>query len=444
MNKTWTRCLPAFLRNRLEGRHELQKAIDNTGWLYLDNIIRMGIGFFVNAWIIRYLGPERFGILSYAIAFTALFAPIAQLGLDAVVVRDIVSEPDRRGEILGSAFALKLIAAILTIVLTIISISAIRPEDRTSHLLVGIIILGSLFQPLGVIDFWFQSQIQAKYSTIAKSSACITFYAVKILLIFMNASLVAFAWVGVAEFAFFSAGLIIAYHVAGQHISSWHPTKVMAKRLLKDSWLLTVSELIYFSYLRIDRIMIGEISGAAELGIYSVAAMAAEALLFIPTSVSLSVFPSVVRAKTISEEFFHDRLQQYYRLMVFLGYAIAVPITLFAGLLVPLLFGQTYTGAAQMLVWLTWAGVFMNLILARSYYLTAMNLTRVHFFVDLTGLMTNLSLNLLLIPRYGGMGAAWASVITYGLTSCALCFISRPLFKTGVMMVKAIIYPKFW
>jgi O-antigen/teichoic acid export membrane protein len=444
MNQTWIRFLPKFIRKSVEGRHELQKVMGNTGWLYLDNFIRMGIGFFVNAWIIRYLGPERFGILSYAIAFTALFAPIAQLGLDAVVVRDIVSEPERRGEIIGSAFALKFVAAILTIVLAMIAIFVIRPEDRTSHLLVGIIILCSLFQSLGVIDFWFQSQVASKFSSIARSSACIFFYAVKVVMIFSNASLAAFAWVGVAELAFFSSGLIIAYHIAGQRLSSWRPTRNMTRRLLLDSWLLMVSDLVYFAYLRIDRIMIGEISGAAELGIYSVAAMAAESILFIPTAVSLSLFPSVVEAKTSSEELFHVRLQKYYKLIVFLGYAIAFPLTLCSGWLVPLIFGPTYAKAAHMLVGLAWAGVFMNLILARSYYLTAMNWAHLHFFTDFSGLIINLALNFYLIPRYGGMGAAWASLITYAITAYALCFVSRPLFNTGIMMTKALIYPKFW
>jgi O-antigen/teichoic acid export membrane protein len=190
--------------------------------------------------------------------------------------------------------------------------------------------------------------------------------------------------------------------------------------------------------------MIGEMSGAAELGVYSVAAMAAESILFIPTAVSLSLFPSVVKAKNDSEELFHDRLQKYYKLIVFLGYAVAIPLTLCAGWLVPLIFGPMYAKAAHMLVGLAWAGVFMNLILARSYYLTAMNWAHLHFFTDFSGLAINLALNFYLIPRYGGMGAAWASLITYAITAYALCFVSRPLFNTGIMMSKALVYPKFW
>lgn len=444
MSHSWIRHLPACVKNRIEGRLALQSVISNSGWLVVDNILRMGVGFFVNAWLIRYLGPERFGILSYAIAFVAIFAPVAQLGLDAVVVRNIVNSPTRQNEILGSAFALKLAGAAVTIALTIASIIFLRPDDRLTQALVGICILGILFQSFGVIDFWFQAQIKSKYSVIAKSSACLTIYAIKIILILMGGSLIAFAWVGIAELFLISAGLVLAYRVTGQHIRSWQPTKEMTLRLLRDSWLLMVSDLIYYVYLRVDRIMIGEISGPAELGIYSVAVMAAESFFFIAQSVSLSLFPAIVEAKSVSQELFRERIQKYYKLMVFLGYAVAIPLSLIAVWFIPLVFGPIYSKAVPMLIVLVWGGVFLNLIHARSYFLTVMNWPRLHLIIDVLGCLANISLNLYLIPIYGGMGAAVASIITYFITAYIVCFAFKPLRETGVMMTKAMLYPKFW
>lgn len=440
----WTRYLPPFIRVKLEGRHALQNIISNTGWLLIDNIIRIGAGFFVNAWIIRYLGPERFGIFSYALAFVAMFTPIVQLGLDAIVIRNIVREPARRDEILGSAFALKLLAAVATIALTIAAIFMLRPQDRLTQTLVAISILGTVLQPFGVIDFWFQSQLRVKYSVIAKSCACLTIYAVKIVLILTAGSLTAFAWTGVAELLLITAGLVLAYRTSGQQISSWRPTKEAATMLLQDSWLLMVSDLVYFAYLRVDRIIIGEISGTAELGFYSVAVLAAEAFFFIPQAVSLSVFPGVVEAMSISKELFKERLQQYYQLMAFLGYLVAVPITLIASWLIPLIFGPAYEKAVPMLLILAWGGIFLNLIHARSYYLTAMNWPRLHLIIDVLGCLANITLNLYLIPGYGGIGAAVASIITYFVTAYLLCFAFKPLRETGVMMTKALLYPRFW
>jgi O-antigen/teichoic acid export membrane protein len=429
------------LLNKFPGQNNI---ISNTGWLLADNILRVGVGFFVNAWIIRYLGPERFGLLSYAIAFIALFTPVAQLGLDAVIVRNIVNSPTQRNEILGSAFAMKLAGAVLTIFLTMAAIFMLRPEDRLTQSLVGICILGTLMQPFAVIDFWFQSQMKAKYSVMAKSSACITFYAIKVILILVGASLLAFAWVGFAELILGSTGLVLAYRITGQHIGSWKPTKKMMILLLRDSCLLMASDLVYYVYLRIDRIIIGEISGPAELGLYSVAVMAAEAFFFIAQSASLSIFPGVVEAQSVSLGLFREKMQQYYKLMVFLGYAVAIPLSLVSSWLVPLLFGSEYEKAIPMLILLVWGGVFLNLIHARSYYLAAMNWTRLHLVLDLIGCAANISLNIFLIPIYGGIGAAIASIMTYFLTAYVINFTVKPLRENGIMMTKALLYPKFW
>jgi O-antigen/teichoic acid export membrane protein len=190
--------------------------------------------------------------------------------------------------------------------------------------------------------------------------------------------------------------------------------------------------------------MIGEMSGNTELGIYSVAVLIAEVLYFIPMVINSSVFPSIVEAKGISDDFFYARLQKLYNLMAFLAYGVALPITFLAGWLIPFLFGTVYSKAGPMLIGLVWAGVFINFMITRSYYLTAMNWTRLHFIIDFLGCVLNVSLNFFLIPRYGGMGAVVASFITYWFVVHGLCFVFKPLHKTGTMMTKAMLYPKIW
>ena len=157
MNNPWIRYLPAFFRDRLEGRPALLQAIGNTGWLFAENILRLAVALLVNIWVTRYLGPEQFGLLSYAVAFVALFSPLALLGLDFIVVRNIVRAPASRDEILGSAFALKLGGGLVAAALTLAAISALRPGDQTTRSLVGIITIGTLFQAFGTVEFWFQS-----------------------------------------------------------------------------------------------------------------------------------------------------------------------------------------------------------------------------------------------------------------------------------------------
>jgi len=444
MNAWWTKYLPLIVREWLEGRHDLQKTIGNTGWLFAEKILRLGVGLLVNIWMTRYLGPEQFGLLSFATAFVFVFSSVATIGLDWVVVRNIVRDSSCRDETLGTAFILKLAGGAITFGLTIAAIFIIRPTDHLSRLLVAIIAIGIVFQAFGTINFWFQSQVQSKYNVFVKSVSFLFIAAVKIVLIQSQASLVAFAWAGLADIVLGSVGLVAAYRVHGHYIKNWRATQTMAKVLLRDCWPLMLTDIVMLTYMRIDQVMLGEIAGNTEVGIYSVAVLLAETCYFIPMAVTSSLFPNIVEARESGEEIFHDRLQKYYNLMAFLGYAIALPVTLMANWVVPLLFGVAYTKAGPMLTGLIWAGLFINLSVARSSYLTVMNWTRIHFITDFIGCVLNVGLNLFLIPRFGGMGAVMASFIAYWFVAHGSCFLFKPLFRTGTMLTKAILYPKIW
>lgn len=444
MNAFWIKYLPEFLRKRLEGRPQFQNVIGNSGWLFADRIFRMGTGLVVSVWVTRYLGPQQFGQLNYALAFVAIFSSIATLGLDSIVVRNIIREPSRQNEMLGSSFVLRLIGGALTLVISLAVIALLRPADHLTQILVGIIALGTIFQAVTNIDFWFQSKVQSKYSAYARSAANVVICIVKVVLIFFHAPLIAFASAGVAEIALISLGIVIAYKSNGQFLTQWQASRSLALELLRDSWPLFLSEIVMLIYLRIDRVMIGDMSGNQELGIYSVAAMLAEAFYFIPLIVYSSVFPSIVKAREEGEEYFYKILQKYYNLMALLAYAVALPVTILSGWLIPLMFGDVYSRASLMLTGLIWAGLFYNLMVARSQFLTTMNWTRLHFITDFMGAALNVVLNFTLIPRYGGMGAVFASFVSYWFVAHGSCFLYKPLFRTGIMISKAMVYPKIW
>ena len=171
----------------------------------------------------------------------------------------------------------------------------------------------------------------------------------------------------------------------------------------------------------------------------------AEVWLFIPTAIYWSVFPSIVEAKGGgNEELFYERLQKLYNLMALSAYTIALPVTLLAQWLVPLLFGEAYARGGLMLAVLVWANIFMGLEMARSAFLTAMNWTRIYLLTVSLGCLLNIVLNFFLIPIYGGLGAVLASILAYWFAVHGSCFLFKPLRRTGNMLTKAMLYPKVW
>jgi len=444
MKRTWTQYLPDFFKRRVETNPQLRNIITNIGWQFGDNMLRMAVGLAVGIWVARYLGPEQFGLLSYALAFVGLFASFALLGLDDIVIRDIVRDPGCKDETLGSAFFLKLAGGVAALFAALGTILILRPDDSLNHWLVGIIAAGTIFQSLHVIEFWFHSQVQAKYVVFAKNIAFLFCSLLKIILILTGQPLIAFAWVAGFEVAVGAAGLVIAYKVQGNRLRSWRFSPTRARSLLRDSWPLLFSGVVIMVYMRIDQVMLGQMIGSAEVGVYSVAVRLAEVWMFIPYAIFASVFPAVVEARVSDEALLYERLQKLYNLMALTAYAVAIPTTLLAGWLVDTLFGEAYTRAGLMLAVLIWANVFANLEIARSAFLSSMNWTRIHFVTVSLGCLLNIGLNYLLIPRYGGMGAVVASLVAYWFAAHGTCFLFRPLRRTGIMLTKAMFYPKIW
>lgn len=389
----------------------LRKVIANTTWLFADKILQLGLGLIVGLWVARYLQPERFGLLNYAIATAGLFAPIASLGLGSIVIRDLSRNSSNKEEILGTVFVLKNIGGLMALLLTIVTVIFLNPNEPYTQLLVGITALVTLFQPFETIDFWFQSQVQSKYTVLSANAAYLIMSGVKVILINLRASLLAFSWIFSAEYALRALGFVIAYQANGNQILRWQFNRKLALELLKQSWPMILSDFMIFIYMQIDQIMMKQLSSAEELGLYAAAVKVSGLWYFVPMAIVGSVFPSVVKAKDISETLYTERLQKLLYLMSLISYAVAIPVMLLAQPIVILLYGKNYLGAAPSLAVLIWAGLFVCLGIARSTWLITEGLLNFSAATTAVGAVVNIILNFILIPRYGGLGAGIATLI---------------------------------
>jgi PST family polysaccharide transporter len=438
MNEILFRLLPHFIYKRLEGRNNLLRILNNTSWLFADRILRMGVGLFVGVWIARYLGPEQFGIYNYAIAFVALFGALATLGLDGIVVRDIVRSPSSKGEILGTAFMLKLCGGILTLLFTLGSIYFLRPNDSLTRWLVGIIAAGTIFQAFDTIDFWFQSQIQSKFTVYAKNAAFLLITFIKLALIITKAQLIAFAWAASLEVIIGAFGLVVIYHTNGYSFRTWCVTSLHAKKLLKDSWPLIISGVAIMIYVKIDLIMLGEIIGNKAVGIYSAATRISEVWYFIPTAIVSSMSPLIIETKRLNETLYYHWLQKTFNIMAVLAYSIAVPMTFLSNYLILTLYGPSFNEAGTILAIHIWSGLFVFLGVARGVWIITEGFTKIALITTTSGAVANILLNFYLIPKYGPVGAAIATLISYGFSDYFM-FILIPNFrKIGKLMTNAI------
>lgn len=436
MDQSFIKYLPRFIRTKIEGRHILQKSISNVGWLFADNVVRMGVGLFVSVWVARYLGPAKFGIYNYAIAFVTLFSVFSTLGLDGIVVRDIVRDPSSANETLGSAFVLKLIGGVLTLAFTVGIVSTMRPDDELTHWLVGIIAAGTVFQAFDVIDFWFQSQIKSKYTVYAKNTAFLLASIGKIGLILMAAHLIVFAWIGFAEVAMGALGLVIVYKINGLYIGNFTVTFRRVKDLLMHSWPLIFSSTFVLVNMQIDKIMIREISGDREIGYYAAASRLSELWYFVPVVLGASVVPVLIREKYRGDFFYNSQLQKIYNLMTMIALPLALLVTIFSKNIIEIIYGPGYSDASLMLSIHIWTALFVFHVSIRSQSFIIEGLQNLIALYALFTMASNVVLNLLLIPDYGGAGSAYASLFSWMISVILLPLFSQRTVKSVKMFFK--------
>lgn len=384
--------------------------------MFAEQMLRMVAGLLVGIWVARYLGPAQFGVFSYAVAFAALFSAIAKLGLDNIMVRDLVRVPDQRDSYLGTAFWLKLIGAIVMLALIALS-TQFTSNDATTNLYIFIIASGTIFQAFEVVDFYFQSKVLSKFVSICKLTQLLISSLIKLYLIFIQADLFWFVLISLVDQFTLAVSLFFAYRY--QKVGGFYRQfdRTIAKQLLHDSLPLIFSGLVIAIYMRIDQIMIKEILGEKEVGLYSAAVRISEVWYFIPMIIANSLFPSIVNTKKVSEELYYARLQRLYTLMVWVAISIALPMTFLSDWLITLLYGEAYRAAGQVLMIHIWAGVFVFLGVASSKWFISEGLQKYSTINTVFGAIVNVLLNFLLIPKYGIYGAAIATVLAQSVAS---------------------------
>jgi len=414
-----------------------RKYFANTSWLMGERILRMGVSLFVGIYVARYLGPERYGFLSYANSFVGIFLAFATLGLDEIVVRELVKTPEQREIILGSSFLLKLVGTLLMWT-AILATVPFTENDLQTNFLIIIIAFGVVFQAFNVIDFNFQAKVQSKYVVHAQFVQLIVSSIVKIILVVNETPLIWFASVYCLDAIVLAVGLVFVYFYNGENIFCWKWSFETSKYLLHDSWPLILAGVVVSVYMKIDQVMIKEMLGAKEVGLYAAAVKLSEAWYFLPMAITSSLFPAIINAKIYQKEDYFQRLQKLYDLMVWIAVAIALPTAILSPWIVELLYGNEYLESSSVLIIHIWSGIFVFLGVASSKYLLAENYIKKTFYRTFVGALLNIIMNYYLIGIMGINGAALSTFASHFFAAYFYDILDKDLRKMFILKTKSL------
>lgn len=423
---------------KFKNHQGFRKYFANTSWLISERILRMLVALFVSVYVARYLGPERFGLLNYANSFVGLFIALANLGLDSIVVRELVKTPEYRGQLLGTAFGLKIVGAIFMWFI----ISAVVPftnNDMQTNILIVIISFAVIFQAFNVIDFNYQAEVKSKYVVYAQLIQLVISSIVKLILIFIEAPLVWFAWVYCLDAVVLAIGLVIIYWYKNKKSQVWQWNWQVARKLLLESWPLIGSLFMTLIFMNIDKVMIKEILGASQVGLYAVAVQLSSVFYFIPVVISDSLFPAIIKSKE-KPELYLTRIKNLFRLLFALSIVISIMMTFMSQWIVNILYGDEYSQASSVLIIHIWTSIFVFLGYASAKWLLVENQQKIQFFRSAFALITNIILNYFFIIKYGIMGAAFATLISWIVGVYIFHFFHRNTFDLFLLKTETILF----
>jgi O-antigen/teichoic acid export membrane protein len=416
----------------------------NTLWLFAEQVLRMVAGFLVGVWVARYLGPEKFGLLSYALAFVSIFQGIAKLGLDGIVVRDLVRETEKRDVYLGTSFWLKLIGGVITfLIITIILFIQSIPTSNfftETNIYILIIAFGIIFQSFEVIDFYYQATVQAKYISIRKIIQLVLSSIIKIILVLIKADLIWFVLVTLFDAISLAIFSWLIYKSQGLPNFLKYFDMDVGKGLLRDSWPLLINSFLTLIILNnINKIYLSNIHGSFSVGIYSSALSIANIWTIITVTINSSLSPAITSAKLNNKELYNERILNLMRILLLISFLSSIATYFFADFLILKLYGYEYNQAIPLLKILAWSNIFIFLGNTSWQWYINENKQQLAVYRLLFGSIITITIGYFLILKFSMYGAVFTTILSYVISFYIGNIISSHTRELFFLQTKALL-----
>lgn len=417
-----------------------RRVATNSGWMIGERLLRMGVVFALSVWMARHLGAEDFGTLAFGMSLLVIVQVVATMGMRPEVVKDLLEDPDREPETIGSALALHLIAGSLGALVALALLWWLDPGSDALPVF-AVLALGLPLNAISAVGMAFEASLQSRYAFIASGVGLGAASAARLGLLLAGAPLIGFAIAGAIEVGVTGLAFAVIYRRQRMPLLALRYRWEVARRIAVTSWPLFAAALAAIAYLRADQVMLQALAGSAELGVYAVAARLSEIWYFIPVAMGSSLLPLLVANRRDDAAAYDANLQRTINIAAWLAIALAVGVTLIAAPLIGILYTDEYAEASSILRIHVWAApfIFMGGIVGRA--LVAEGRTRFELARNLSGATVNIGLNLVLIPRFGGIGAAIATLISYSSAAYFSCLFYPPVRPHFWRMTRALVWP---
>ncbi|WP_179079028.1 flippase [Shewanella sp. UCD-KL12] len=413
-------------------------ALKNASWLLIEKGLLLGSGFIFTIFLTRYWTVSELGQYQYILALIGLLLPFSNLGLNSLVSKELVLREGDTDKILGTAILLRLIGAMLGgLVYAVLALWLVPIELQS---LFWVLLLAQLTHAFGVFDYYFEAKVQSKVSAVIRTCVGLSFMLIKLFFVVNGMGITSILLITAIEWLVLGVMWFIVYQLYHQRVRHLTWCSTQARHYLCRCVWLILSSIAAVIYLKIDQVMLGNMDSNEAVAFYSLASRLSEVWYLVPGIIVASFYPALIRSKA-KAKCYKNQLQSLCTYLCWGAVIIAVVMTLIAPPLVPWLFGEQYSSVIMILQIHIWASVFIFMRALFSKWILIEDIPKYSLLTHASGAVINIILNLWLIPQWGAIGAAWATLVSYAVASYIVlfCFVqTRPM---AFVMTKALLAP---
>lgn len=411
----------------------------NTSWLMFGQMARMVVSFLVSIFTARYLGTANVGTINYVASYISFFTALIGLGLNGVIVYEFVNDSKHEGKILGTAIFLRFIVGIIAVPAFLLVLFTFDGNDSTIMNVAFMQALQLPFLCLDTVNYWYQYKSQSKYAVIVQTAAYLFTAAYKVFLILTDKSVEWFAFAVSLDYIILA--FLYAFIYNRHKVQRLGFSKDIAKRLLTSCTPFILANIMVFVYSQFDRVMIKHLlDSTSEVGLYSTAMNICTMISFIPVAILDSSRPFIAQAKLEDQKKYQVRFSQLVCAIMWISFAYSAFVTVFAKLIIQIMYGEAYMGAVTCLRIAVWFSAFSYLGSAKNFWLICEDKKKYVFAFSAMGAVANVALNFMFIPLWGINGAAVATLLTQILTNFIFPLLLKETRKYSKCVVNAFLF----
>ena len=413
-----------------------KKVVKNAGWIMAGRIIHMICAFVVSLLTARYLGPGNYGLINYATAYTTFFYSICTLGLNSILVKALIDEPEKEGETLGTSIVLQAIASFTSALMIVGIVKLIDGKEPLTVIVTVLCTIGLLFRVFEVLHCWFQANLQSKYTAITSTIAYLITSAYRLVLLINGATVKWFALATAVDYFVVSVFLLLFYRKCKG--SGFSFSALRAKKLLKMGTPFILAGLMVSIYGNTDKLMLKQMLSEESVGYYSTAVSICNVWVFVLSAIIDSMYPVIMESRKTSIIKYEQQNRLLYAIVFYVSMTVSIGFVILGKPVIHILYGDAYLPAIAPLRVVTWYVAFSYLGVARNAWIVGENLQKYITPIYIGAAITNVLLNLMLIPIWSETGAAVASLVTQVSTIFIFPLFIKPMRKNTELLAEAI------